>query len=216
MRLTTRLKELANFVDKNVNVVDIGCDHALLDIYLTLYNNNSCIASDVNENALSFAKKNISKYNLDIKTVISDGFDNINIKENTTAIIAGMGTINIINILKRADFENISAIIIQSNTDLYELRKEVVNLNYKIKEEKIVFENGIFYVMIKFIKGISKYSDFEYKYGPYILKNKTDLRDEYFKYIINTNKNICEKLTDKNIDLKEELLNEIEFLKNYI
>ena len=216
MKLTTRLKELANLVDKDVNVVDIGCDHGLLDIYLTLYNNNICIASDVNENALSFAKKNISKYKLDIKTVISDGFDNICIKENTTAVIAGMGTINIINILKRADLNNIDTIIIQSNTDLYELRQEVCSLNYYIKEEKIVFENGIFYVMIKFVKGNFNYNDFEFKYGPVILKNKTELRSKYFKYIIDTNKNIYEKLTDNQIKLKEDLLKEIDFLEKHI
>lgn len=216
MKLTTRLKELANLVDKDVNVVDIGCDHGLLDIYLTLYNNNTCIASDVNENALSFAKKNISKYKLDIKTVISDGFDNICIKEKTTAVIAGMGTINIINILKRADLNNIDTIIIQSNTDLYELRQEVCSLNYYIKEEKIVFENGIFYVMIKFVKGNFNYNDFEFKYGPVILKNKTELRSKYFKYIIDTNKNIYEKLTDNQIKLKEDLLKEIDFLEKHI
>ena len=32
--LSLRLKEIANYIPDNIKMVDIGCDHALLDIYL--------------------------------------------------------------------------------------------------------------------------------------------------------------------------------------
>ena len=32
--LSKRLKEIANYIPDNIKMVDIGCDHALLDIYL--------------------------------------------------------------------------------------------------------------------------------------------------------------------------------------
>ena len=66
IKLSSRLKSLAEFIDDNCNVVDIGCDHGLLDIYLVQNRKNIVVvASDVNENALNNAKSNIKKYKLD-------------------------------------------------------------------------------------------------------------------------------------------------------
>ena len=64
MKLTKRLNEIVSLIDEGTNVIDIGCDHALLDIYLTLNKKNKCIAADINKNALESAIKNIKKYNL--------------------------------------------------------------------------------------------------------------------------------------------------------
>ncbi|MCI8568129.1 MAG: SAM-dependent methyltransferase, partial [Bacilli bacterium] len=36
MKINERLKLVASFVEENSNVIDVGCDHALLDIYLFL------------------------------------------------------------------------------------------------------------------------------------------------------------------------------------
>ena len=35
MRINKRLKSVANFILEDSNVIDVGCDHALLCIYLT-------------------------------------------------------------------------------------------------------------------------------------------------------------------------------------
>ena len=59
-KLSKRLESLALLVDKKDQLVDVGCDHGLLSIYLV--QNNLCkkvIASDVNQNALNSAIKNI-------------------------------------------------------------------------------------------------------------------------------------------------------------
>ena len=58
--LSYRLKKIASLIDPNKVVIDVGCDHGLLDIYLTLYNKNICTASDINKNALSSAINNIN------------------------------------------------------------------------------------------------------------------------------------------------------------
>ena len=59
-----RLLEIASLVPVHSTVVDVGCDHALLDIYLTLHRNCNCTASDINENCLKSARENIKKYSL--------------------------------------------------------------------------------------------------------------------------------------------------------
>ena len=33
--ISNRLKSLVKYIKKNDSLIDIGCDHALLDIYLT-------------------------------------------------------------------------------------------------------------------------------------------------------------------------------------
>ena len=63
MKINNRLKNVANFVLKDSNVIDVGCDHALLCIYLASnYPNMRLIASDVREGPLKQAKaKQISQ-----------------------------------------------------------------------------------------------------------------------------------------------------------
>ena len=57
MKINNRLKNVANFVLKDSNVIDVGCDHALLCIYLASnYPNMRLIASDVREGPLKQAK----------------------------------------------------------------------------------------------------------------------------------------------------------------
>ena len=62
IKLNKRLETVASFVDDNSNVIDVGCDHALLTIYLVQTKKNiKALASDINEGPLEGAKKNISK-----------------------------------------------------------------------------------------------------------------------------------------------------------
>ena len=61
MKLSKRLEAVATLVDVGVRVIDVGCDHGYLDIYLTENNDNKCIATDINKNALESAINNIKK-----------------------------------------------------------------------------------------------------------------------------------------------------------
>ena len=81
-KLSKRLEMVANFIDNNdKSVIDIGCDHGLLSIYLAnKFKNLKIIASDVNKNALDNAKKNITKCGLNdrIETRLGSGISVIN------------------------------------------------------------------------------------------------------------------------------------------
>lgn len=193
MNLTKRLNAIVSLIDEGTNVIDIGCDHALLDIYLTLNNKNKCIASDINENALKGAKNNIKKYNLEdkIKVIVSDGLKNIDIPSNNTIVICGMGTNTILNILKICDINKIDNLTIQSNNDLYLLRKSLVKLGFYIEKEINLEDKNKYYTIIKLKKGKRKYNYFEYHYG-INLKNK-----EFIQQLINKNKKIIFNLPKK-------------------
>lgn len=212
MKLTKRLNEIASLIDEGTNVIDIGCDHALLDIYLTLNKKNLCIATDVNKNALESAIKNIKKYSLEkeIKTLISDGLKSIDIPSNNTIVICGMGTNTILNIIKNSDIKKIDNLIIQSNNDLYILRKEVTKLGFYINKEINIEDKNKYYTIIKFKKGYKKYSFFEYQYG-INLENK-----KYIKYLINKNEKIINDLPNKYILKKIKIKLENNYLRKHI
>ena len=102
IKLSRRLEKIATFVDNDSSVVDIGCDHALLDIYLVLNKKDiKVVASDVNKNALNNALSNIKKYKLTdkIDTVLSNGLESIDVTGLDTIIISGMGTHTMVGIL---------------------------------------------------------------------------------------------------------------------
>ena len=71
-KLSNRLNAIAQFVDKKDSVVDVGCDHGYLSIYLKeVIKVKKIIASDINQNALNSAINNIKKCNLNIlKTTV--------------------------------------------------------------------------------------------------------------------------------------------------
>ena len=120
IKLSKRLEEISSLVPLKARVVDIGCDHGLLDIYL--YQNgivSKIIASDINENALSNAKENIKNNNLEdiIETRLGSGLEVINLNDKIdTIIISGMGAYTIVEILKNNPeiLSTISTIIIQN------------------------------------------------------------------------------------------------------
>ncbi len=181
IKISKRLEAISSLVPINSNIIDIGCDHALLDIYL--YQKKICnkiIASDINANALNNAKENIKKNNLNdyIETRLGNGLDTLNQEDNiNTIIISGMGGHTIIGILKNnlKKLDSINTIIIQSNTKLEFLRREVTKLNYQIEDEIMIEDNKKIYTIIKLIKGKKKYTKKELYFGPILLKKKDKL-----------------------------------------
>ena len=186
IKLSPRLKQVADFVEDNSNIVDIGCDHGLTDIYIIKNKKNvSIIASDVNENALNNAIENIKKYCLEekIPTIISDGLNNIETSKLDTIIISGMGAHTIVGILQNniKKLQPIKTIIIQSNNDIEFLRKKITNLNYYIEDEELVKEKKYIYTIIKFKKGKKKYTKKQLYFGPILLKKNNKLFQEKTK-----------------------------------
>ena len=181
MSFSKRIKKLASLVDSNAFVIDVGCDHALLDIYLTLNNNNKCLATDINENALLSAKENVKRYNVDVDIKQSDGLNNIDVPSNSTCVIAGMGTNLILDILSNNQIDKIDNFIIQTNKDYEVLRKAMVKKGFYITDEIAFLDKNIWYVIMKFKRGMIKYSKNEYLFGPILLKKKDADTYNYFK-----------------------------------
>lgn len=198
-KLSKRLEVVSSFIKDSSKIVDIGCDHGLLSIYLAQkYKNIKIIASDVNKNALSSAINNIKKYKLEdrIETRLGSGLDVISPEEIDTVVIAGMGSNTIVGILKysKDKLVNVNNIIVQSNTDLYFLRKNITSIGYHIEDEILVEDKNIIYTVIKFTKGKKKYSYKQLYLGPILLEKNDNLfkkkNEKELKTMKMINKNI--------------------------
>ena len=209
--ISDRLKSLVKYVDTNDKAIDIGCDHALLDVFLVKNNIvNNIIVSDVSSNALEQGINNIRKYNLEdyIDARVGNGLEVLKDTDNVdTIIISGMGTNTILEILNNKYLYNVKKLIIQSNRDYYELRRDVVKLGFVIKEEEVIEDNGKIYINIVFIRGIKNYSLEELKYGTNSMINK----ELYYKSLIDKKTKILNCITDES--LRNTLKDEIRFLK---
>jgi len=187
IKISKRLEVISNFVPFGAKIVDIGCDHGFLSIYLYQSNKvQKIIAADINSNALDNAKRNIKKYNLEnvIETRLGDGLDVINDFDNIDSlVIAGMGEHTIIGMLNKnkSKLEKIKTIVIQSNTRIEFLRRGVVKLGYKIVDEELVKDGKKIYTIIRFEQGTWKYNNKEYYFGPVLLKKNSELFKEYNK-----------------------------------
>jgi len=194
MNLSKRLEAVATLVDVGKRVIDVGCDHAYLDIYLTLNNNNNCIATDINKNALNMAITNIKKYNLEdkIETKLTNGLEGLKIYKKDNIVISGMGTFTILEILKTNNLSN--TLIISSNNNIDVLRKGVIKLGYYIDTELFIIDKNKPYIIIKFKKGFRKYNLNDFIFGP-ILKNNINYR----KYLIKKYKEILKQISIRKI-----------------
>ena len=211
IKLSKRLLAIANLIDDNSKVVDIGCDHGLVSIYLAMNKQNiSIIASDINQNALDNAIKNINKYHLEdkIKVCLSNGLDNIN-DEIDTIIISGMGGHTIIDILtnNQEKLNTVNNIIIQSNNDIEYVRRKIVKLGYCISKEELILDKNIYYTVILFTKGKKKYTNKEYYFGPILLKENSKI------FIEKNNKEYTKLVNIKNNIPKRKLLIRLKILK---
>lgn len=220
MRLSSRLKAIADFVDDGLKIIDIGCDHALLDIYL--YENKKklkLIASDIHEGAINQAKKNIEKHELTnkIKLRLGDGLDVIKVGEVNTIIISGMGYQTITRILSNKEkLEGIERIIIQSNTDVVKLRKNIIKLGFKISREKLVKDKDIIYTVIEFVVGKEKYSYEEIYFGPKILQKKNKIFYDYYNKKLLKYENLLLQLPNYEIASKIHHLRLIKIIKKEV
>ncbi len=182
-KLSSRLQKISDLTKENCTFIDIGCDHGFLSIELAKkYPNAKIIASDINENALKNAKKNIQKFHLQdrISIIQSNGLENLSILDDTTIIISGMGSHTIVGILYQGykKLKKVNTLILQSNNDLDFLRSKVIRLGYFIQEEKLVKDAGIIYTVIVFKKGFRIYSKKDIYLGPCLRKEKSSLFQE--------------------------------------
>lgn len=174
IKLSKRLCEIASLIDSNDNVLDIGCDHALLDIYLSKKYSKVYYASDLRESALDMARTNIKKYNANnVILKCGNGLDVIdkNIVVDTI-VISGMGYLTIKHILRNIKkMKDINKLVIQSNSNSEIVRKFMLKNGFYIEKEVIVLDKNIYYIISSFKRGKRKYNSMQREIGLFSIKD---------------------------------------------
>ena len=211
MKLSKRLETIVSFIDDKDNVLDIGCDHAYIDIYLALNKKNKLIiASDISEDVIKTTKKNLKQYNVEdkVKVYCTDGADNIK-DDYDTIILAGMGSTTILDILKRA--KKVKKIVICSHNNWESIRKDVSNIGYYLDNEKLIYDRNKLYSIMVFCKGNRKLSKKEILIGKY---NKDNIQ-EYNIYYDNI-KNIYKKIPKSKFFKKYYYYKILKYINSYL
>ena len=157
MQLSLRLSAIADMVTTGNRLVDVGCDHGYLPVYLIQQKKiPSAIAMDVRKGPLSRAKEHIRQYGLEeyIQTRLSDGLENLKAGEGDTLVIAGMGGPLMERILTDGQSvrDSFSEMILQPQSDIPHFRRFIQSQGFQIVEEKMVEEEGKFYPMMRVVR----------------------------------------------------------------
>ena len=217
MKINARLKKIGDLVEANSFCLDVGCDHALLDIYLVKKNKNiKAVASDIAKGPLEHAKKNIEREKLtdEIETRLGPGISTY--KEGIdTIIISGMGGRNIIGILKNDSkiLKKIKTLILSPNNYQSDVKKYCTKNGFYIENEEFVKDNHIIYQIIILKRGKKKYTKKDYFFGPIFLIKKGPLFREYYEKELKS-REILLSLLPKNYRLKRyQAKKEIKMIK---
>ncbi len=151
--LNSRLQACAGFVREQAHVCDVGTDHAQLAVYLIEEGIASdVIASDIGEGPLAAAQRTIEKHGLSsrIRTILSDGLQNVPGEDLTDIVIAGMGGETMVHILETCPFSLTDIrLILQPMTKADVLRDWLYRHGFAICRETCIREERFLYAVMQ-------------------------------------------------------------------
>ena len=212
IKISERLRSLVKYISNEDKIMDVGCDHAQIDIYLVQNGIlDKVVVCDVNPNALQNGISNIEKYGLtnNIIPVLGYGIEKANNYNINTVLISGLGSKTIIDILNAPNINNIYKLILQSNNNHYELRKFLVEKGFTIFDEEIVNDGKKTYINMLAIRGEypAQYTELEYEFGPILIQDSSNL--DYFRKLLENQEELLFASGSDEIRTKVKYLEEI-------
>lgn len=205
LNLGKRLETIVNFCSNTRVVADIGCDHGQVTAELILQAKAfKVIACEISPSSLNKAVRLAS--NLNILPFVSfregDGFSVISKYDKVnSAVIAGMGGMEIIKILKESKVR-VEELVLQPMRNEVELRGYLLQIGFKIVEDTILKENGKFYTVIKARDGRMKITELELYFGVSNFRHYNEDFEEYLRKEKLKLKKIEEAVGELNNDYK--------------
>ena len=194
IKLSKRLRIIHDMVPESV-VADIGSDHGKLMIALVQSGKvKKGFAVENKEGPFERLRSNLIRYGVNDKVtpLFSDGIKDIT-RDVGTIVIAGMGGLTIVKILKEhpEKLKMVQTIIIDAHSAVPVARREICQMGFAIADEQIVKEDDIFYEIIKFVKAdIAAISDEDLEFGPILRQQKSATFKEKYQSRIDEIDNI--------------------------
>jgi len=211
MVLSKRLRNIVDLVAEK-RIIDVGCDHGKVVLELFLQDKiDYAICSDISLPSVTKAEvllkeNNIPKDKYSIRC--GNGLQTLTCSDNIdTAIIAGMGGKEIINILNHADILP-HILILQPQKNAMEVKKYILDYNYHIIFDKIVKDDDKFYNVIKADRRDNRQVREEYRlyFGLDNFKDRSKDFGDYLAYLKQKYTILLTKVKDSNRQTFENML----------
>ena len=204
MQLSLRLAAISKMVHGGNRLVDVGCDHGYLPVYLVLNKKiPSAIAMDVRKGPLLRAKEHVQQYGVSdyIELRLSDGLSALKAGEGDTLVIAGMGGPLMERILTEGKqvLDSFQELILQPQSDVCHFRHFIREQGWEIREEELILEDGKFYPMMRVTRSIEggvPWTREEEAFGKFLLEARHPVLKLYLQRELGIRKKILEKLVD--------------------
>lgn len=212
--MTSRQKKIFSVIPNCETFADVGCDHG----YLTkaVLDSGKCkyaVVSDISEKCLEKAKALLYKQIQEgrVKAVVCNGFDKVG--KVDLALIAGMGGMEIISILKKAQYLP-EGLVLQPMKNTPELRKVLLELGYAFTLDSVFYAEDKYYNLIVVKKGEDFLTEQEILFGR---TNLVELGED-FKRMLKVQIAEYEKILKGNLSAsaREQLEKKITELKKYV
>lgn len=215
MKISNRLKTIADLVSFET-FADIGTDHGYAPIYLVESGKvKKAIACDLRKEPLKKAYENIKEFGFldEIETRLGSGFSKLEPDEVESVLIAGMGGMLMIDIIKN-DLETVKSLkelILSPHEDVAKVREFVHSIGFSIIDEIMLKDGKQIYNALRLLpsKNLEKYENKVcYEYGKILLERKEPLLKEllerqekqYLKAVENINKAYENKEIPQNVE----------------
>lgn len=224
IKLSKRLQTIASMVTEGNRLADVGTDHGFLPLYLLEQGKIPfALAMDVNQGPLERAKEHIetSPCKPYIQTRLSDGLSELMPNEVDTIVIAGMGGGLMVRILTKelCKLEGVRELILQPQSEQWEVRKCLEELGFVIVDEDMLEEDGKYYVVMRALPqqlareatgvgedfeslistcqeiDLSLLASIRYAYGPVLLKKHHPVLREWLEREVRISQEIIQRLS---------------------
>ena len=176
IKLSNRLKKIAELVDFGATVIDVGTDHGYVPNFLCEKKiSRDIIATDISKNSLEKSieltrERDNEKY---IRNILANGI----VKENRdNIIIAGLGGIQIAEIILNSIEIARSAkkLILQPMQKTNILRRELNNMGFEIIDEEIIFEDDRYFeiILARYFGEIKNLEEVDFYFSKSLMEKK--------------------------------------------
>lgn len=209
--LSYRLNEIVKLCGRCKRVADVGCDHGKVLAELAKKKSTEfMVASDISAPSVDKAKvllESLNHKNFSVR--VGDGCQTLTDADNLDLIIiAGMGGLEIIEILKQAKIK-LNNLVLQPQNNVVKLRQYLLNNNFYIITDKVIHDKGKFYNLLKVKKSETK-QKLSFRAIKFGKSNLIDYNPEFVLMLKAENNKLANRLSAiKNLDLRNEIMQTI-------
>ncbi len=212
MELSKRMQQVADYVQRGAVVADIGTDHAYLPIALVQNGKiKKAIAIDVKRGPYENARSQVERFGVreQVEVRLGDGLRPLQLGEVDTVVLAGIGGALMLELLaaRKELVKGLKHIITQPQNGLAKIRSYLIAEGWKIVEECLLEDDGIYTVMRWEQGDMQKLSWLELELGPLILEGKGALLEPFLSKKLADLTKVREELKKtKNVTIEEKQL----------